>query len=879
MAKTTTPLAALGRVRRALALLAQGAVAAFVALGAPAAGDGQGNDEIDDADYAAWMREPIPVHGSGPAELVTRGGRSGIALLELPTISTTEFTPESVIGALRDADSGLMTRPADLVEAMFGDDRVQGVLSTRTLGLLGLPLQFFGDPDMVSELRGTEALGGAPGVPGDFARMFPTNELAKLLMWGILLGVGLAERVPDDDRALGARSTPALRIWHPRWLRYQWTTDTWHLTTRDGEIELDLTSGRWILYLPYGAHRPWAYGAWRACAMPWILKAFAVRDRARHSEVLGSAARIGTAPQNATEPQRRSWLSAIRRMARDHVAVLPAGFEIKMLEASATADGRIYSTQIEWADRAIAITLAGQAVTTEGTSGFSNGNIHNSIRLDLIQFTGESLSDCLYGQGLVHWARDNYGSDTAPFVRWDCSPPEDKQALADAFTKLGGAITALDSALKATGSNKTVEGEALCNKFGVPLRERTSADVPKEDGPEASSFARRATVPPSTVKPRSIITFSRAVDASLVTLSLSVPGDDPPARFRIFKAGRNDSRKGPVVFDDEAARLVMAAYEAHGVDIMLDLEHLSLDDKAPNFDPDARGWCKLAVRNGELWAESVRWAPDGETRLREKRQRYISPAFSVDPKSKRVTELVNIAITAMPATDHLTPLVAARARAVTNTNKGQDTMFNPKLLAALGLPEDADDEAVTAAMGEAMKDPAKMAAMLSAAFDADDATDAQKRKDGEDEEPSEGDKAAKRKDGEDEDEAGKDKAAKRSRRSSVSDELAAELVALRAEVHGSRVRELLSANRTKVTPALERWALKAFASDPEGLADWLKAQPVIATPRHEEKKREGGGGGGVTLTEEDRIMCRKLGRDPKEFLKHKRALNGVAEEG
>jgi Protein of unknown function (DUF935) len=461
--------ALLGRARRALALALGGLLAATAALR-----DTSGTDEseVDDVAYEAWFRAPIPIAARGDhAQLVTTAYRNG-AIVELPTISTTEWSPESVVSALKEADGGLMLRPADLVEAMWGDDRVQGVLSTRTLGLLGLPLLYFGDDQMVGELRGVQALAGAPGVPGDFARMFPVAELAKLLTWGILLGVGLAERVPHDERPLGERSKPTLKIWHPRWLRYQWTDNTWHLTTRDKEIELDLTCGRWILYLPYGAHRPWAYGAWRAIALAWILKQYALRDRARHSEVLGSAARVGIAPAGANEKQRRSWLGEIRRMARDHAAVLPAGYDLKMVEANATARGEIYSTQIEWADRAIAITLAGQFVTTEGTKGFSNGDIHNQVRYDLIQFTAESLSDCLYNGGLISWANDNHGRSDAPFVRWDTSPPEDKQALATAYGGLGDAIAKLDAALEPTG--KRVDSVALCNKFGLPLVDKAA---------------------------------------------------------------------------------------------------------------------------------------------------------------------------------------------------------------------------------------------------------------------------------------------------------------------------------------------------------------------------------------------------------------------
>lgn len=149
------------------------------------------------------------------------------------------------------------------------------------------------------------------------------------------------------------------------------------------------------------------------------------------------------------------------------------------------------------------------------------------------------------------------------------------------------------------------------------------------------------------------------------TLAISV-GDTLPTEFRIFVKGLNPNANGPAhLFDDQAARDVMAVYAAHGVDRMIDLEHLSLEDpeKSANYDPDARGWCKLEVRpDGSLWAVNVTWTPDGEARLRDKRQRYISPAFGYDPATMRISEIVNIAVTALPATYGTLPLMAARAQ-------------------------------------------------------------------------------------------------------------------------------------------------------------------------------------------------------------------------
>ncbi len=166
-------------------------------------------------------------------------------------------------------------------------------------------------------------------------------------------------------------------------------------------------------------------------------------------------------------------------------------------------------------------------------------------------------------------------------------------------------------------------------------------------------------------------------------------GADPPGEFRVFSSGMVDTSHGSFLFDEQALRSVLDDYEAHGVDVMLDLEHLSLDTESRSFDPDARGWAKLEARNGELWAVGVTWTPDGATRLREKRQRYVSPTFEVDRETRRVLRLVNIAITALPATHGIAPLVAAT---------GRDGMEDLKKIAdALGC--EATLEAVVAAVG------------------------------------------------------------------------------------------------------------------------------------------------------------------------------------
>jgi phage I-like protein len=173
-------------------------------------------------------------------------------------------------------------------------------------------------------------------------------------------------------------------------------------------------------------------------------------------------------------------------------------------------------------------------------------------------------------------------------------------------------------------------------------------------------------------------------------------GDELPTEFRIFVAGWNDSENGRVLFDDAAAAATMAAWEKHGVDRMIDLEHLSLDQESASFDPDARGWTKLELRDGELWAVDVRWTEDGADRLRTKRQRFISPTFFFDDKSKRVTKILNIALTALPATHDIAPLVAARVQTGAAMSIQSNNLSGDQAAAALEAVKNQDGDAALA---------------------------------------------------------------------------------------------------------------------------------------------------------------------------------------
>lgn len=168
-----------------------------------------------------------------------------------------------------------------------------------------------------------------------------------------------------------------------------------------------------------------------------------------------------------------------------------------------------------------------------------------------------------------------------------------------------------------------------------------------------------------------------------------------PSEARLFSQGVNNTSKGTYIFDEASANSVMQAYEKAGVDVLIDLEHLSLEDPASSvgFRTDAVGWCKLDMRDGELWAVDIRWTPEGIERLECKKQRYFSPAFLAD-KTGRITDVLNVALVAMPATEHAQELVAA--------SKERSTM-DPTIVSPEAAPAEAKPKGKVAAILESMK--------------------------------------------------------------------------------------------------------------------------------------------------------------------------------
>lgn len=342
--------------------------------------------------------------------------------------SIQEWTPQLIKAARASADAGNLSLAADFCEAAMADDRVSAAVSTRTNGLVALPLNF-------EAVRGTKRLVKALEAGEDWWAAYPATALAQLLAWGRLLGVGLAQNVWTDRGSSINRLVPVLKVWHPRHLRFDTQNRKWKLRVGDGGKEIEITpgDGTWILYMPYGDSRPWASGAWRAIAIWHLLKTYAIEDWGHYSAKNAGGHLVAEAPEgkDSGKEKRKELAADLFAMQANSAIALPPGFKLSLIESTANT-WETFKAQKDAADMGMSVALLGQNLSTEVSGPVSTGaTLHGRVLQVFIDADAETLSTCIREQSLTWWAEFNFGQrDLAPWPAWDTKPPEDRAAVA-----------------------------------------------------------------------------------------------------------------------------------------------------------------------------------------------------------------------------------------------------------------------------------------------------------------------------------------------------------------------------------------------------------------------------------------------------------------
>jgi hypothetical protein len=415
------------------------------------------------------------------------------------TRTFTRWTTDDLEIAEALTNGGSLHRAADLCWALIGDGRVRAALETRIKGLLKLPLAWEASGDGRSSGRVIKALEG-----GDFYKAHSEAALFSLGGWGTLLGIGLNQRVwaLHGGRWLGVHKPYDVRN-----LRWDPAQRKWFVRTDAGEVEIVPGDRRWVLYSPYcsgtpdGDERPWMWGAWRACARPWLGKYFSWGDWQHHGEMHGSPIRTADVDGDATvQPKKLEELAEdLGDLGADTAIVPPKGVKLRLLEAIGKT-WEMFPAAIDAASREVVIAITGQASSTEVQQGQETGaTLHGQVRQDLIDGDARTLSTCLREQSLADYAALNFGSaELAPWPCWKTDPPVDIGAVGDAMKKLGDGMAALGPHAP---EGERIDRRAVFERAGVPLEKIPPEVLAAQQAAADADAAAAAATPPDPNAP------------------------------------------------------------------------------------------------------------------------------------------------------------------------------------------------------------------------------------------------------------------------------------------------------------------------------------------------------------------------------------------
>lgn len=409
-------------------------------------------------DVSAAEQPQVPAAGTRPRQKTKRRPRTS----PLP-VSQTRWLQADVESAAQRAGSGDLTLVGQLYRTFQRDGTLQGLLGTRTGGLVRLPKRFSGTP------RAVAALEGEGGKPGAFERYFPQAELQQLHADGIMVGIAVAEFVQGEGDA-----HPTLVRLDPEFLVYRWSEDRWYYRSLDGLLPITPGDGRWVLHTPSGRYEPWNRALWQCSGRSYISKEAAFLYRENYAGKLANPARVAVAPQGAGEAQKQTWWRQVMAWGVNTVFGVTPGYDVKLLESNGRGY-EVFKEIIETSDREFMISIAGQVVTVTGGAGFANANIHATIRSDIIQGDGNALADTLNAQAIPAVVHDLCGAGEEARVAWDTRPPADLKAAAESLSAASAAIDALTATLRAHGLEPDVA--SLASQFTVPIQGDRNGDA------------------------------------------------------------------------------------------------------------------------------------------------------------------------------------------------------------------------------------------------------------------------------------------------------------------------------------------------------------------------------------------------------------------
>ena len=392
---------------------------------------------------------------------------------DLPISVWSDWSIATIRSAVQGHVVGAFAQASILTESMLADDRIQAAANGRIKGVTKCEWNF-------------EPAKGGKRQAKDLEELWPeifTEEIAEqILLWAIFMGFALCEIIWEtkDDQWI-----PRLKFWHPLYIYYRIDLRKYVAITRDsGTIEIEAGDPKWFLYAPWGSYRGWIRGAVRSCAIPWVVRQFALRDWGRFSEVHGLPIKKLLVPAQAPAGDKARFFASVQRLGSESVFALPQqgdgkggvgpSFDVQLLEAKDTA-WKSFPGLIAQCERSMTLAIRGTNLTTEVDGGsFAAADVHKDEDSDYAIADRRKLAAAVKSQLLRPFCLYNYGNaDLAPKPTL-ASPESDQEKEGKVLVSVATSLVALED------KGWPIDRKVAAERFGIPLRTDVEANKPLE---------------------------------------------------------------------------------------------------------------------------------------------------------------------------------------------------------------------------------------------------------------------------------------------------------------------------------------------------------------------------------------------------------------
>ncbi|WP_265535393.1 DUF935 domain-containing protein [Pseudomonas saponiphila] len=357
---------------------------------------------------------------------------TGIRQVWHPSVAS-GLTPTRLASILHAANEGSANDYLTLAEEMEErDPHYASVLGTRKLAVAGLNIRIEAATDEAEDVRRADALREVVEAP-EF------GELQSEAVDALGKSYSVSEIIWDRS---GKVWTP--ERFEPRDQRFfQFDRETGRqlrlLDEADPVNGIELAPYKFIVHYPrIRSGLPIRGGLARVAAVAYMCKAWTWKDWMGFADIYGIPMRVGRYGPNASKDDISTLMAAVANLGSDAAAVIPDSMRIDFTQAANVAGaGEFFKGLAEWWDKQVSKAVVGQTMSADDGASLAQAQVHNEVRLDLLEADAKALSNTLNRQFVRPFCDLNFAPGRKyPRLIVDVPKPENIKLLIDALDKL-----------------------------------------------------------------------------------------------------------------------------------------------------------------------------------------------------------------------------------------------------------------------------------------------------------------------------------------------------------------------------------------------------------------------------------------------------------